>query len=536
VCVVVRICKCVIVAGTLSLSGGCQSVGPIAIDQGRERYNHIIQQTSKEQTFANIIRVKHHEPTTFMDVTEVDASTTVSGSVSGGLTNMGAIPGTRSTTAGTINGTLGNVGGGVTYTEAPLIRYQPLLGQALVGQLATPVSPDALASLYDSNWAVAPLLDLASAYLVPRAGENAAALNAIAYLAHNNRVELVAEKSELTKGNETASGHIRKSNAGNVTLEVTNKAASTATDALVVYLLPPRVRAKPEKQEYIDAAKDDGHIWNLLLRIYAGTQARPAQKTSPMCRAGQCSTVGQSVERARNRIELRTKPVTPDKTATAHLATGAPVLRTYSALGILKNAMEGRYPLVGFVTPACYSAVRSHLWNNSFDDDPALTFFTLLPSEEDSPCGENDQEAQGGNARDKETRHKETPDEAKRNKAIADWLTKYDPDAKTIWKDTPFIYLPNVRPDQYPDQYLDTYITYNNRLTSLRRHMLVIHSDSPPTNAYVAYFDRGEWYYIAGDDQISQKNFQLITLFLTMMAVPGGTQQPLTPAISVGGG
>ena len=149
--VVVRIGKCVIVAGILGLSGGCQSVGPIAIDQGRERYNHIIQETSKQQTFANIIRVYRHDPTTFMDVTEVDASTTVSGSVSGGLTNMGATPGIRSTTAGTISGQIGNVGGGVTYTEAPLIRYQPLLGQALVGQLATPVSPDAMASLYDSK-------------------------------------------------------------------------------------------------------------------------------------------------------------------------------------------------------------------------------------------------------------------------------------------------------------------------------------------------------------------------------------------------
>jgi hypothetical protein len=63
-------------------------VGPIAIDQGRARYNNIIQSTAKEQTFANIVRVYHHEPTAFMDVTEVDATTTLAGSANGVLTNI----------------------------------------------------------------------------------------------------------------------------------------------------------------------------------------------------------------------------------------------------------------------------------------------------------------------------------------------------------------------------------------------------------------------------------------------------------------
>ena len=43
------------------------------------------------------------------------------------------------------------------------------------------------------------------------------------------------------------------------------------------------------------------------------------------------------------------------------------------------------------------------------------------------------------------------------------------------------------------------------------------------------------WYYIDGHDVISQKNFNLIVLFLTVMAYPP-TTAPLNTSISVGGG
>ncbi len=565
-CVVVRIAKCVVLAGTLSLFGGCQNVGPIAIDQGRDRYNHIIQQTSKEQTLANIIRIKHREPTTFMDVTEVDATTTFSGTANGALADIGAIAGVKSTSAGTINGQIGNVGGGVTYTESPLVRYQPLLGQALVEQLATPVSPDALASLYDSNWGAIPLLDFSAAYLTFDAYEFGAVLSSIGYLGKYQRLELVAEKSELTKGNDsTASGTLKKSSSGNVTLEVTNKTStSTTTDTLVLYHLPAAIPHPSPVACYGDSHGTPGgdpqvtltvnkrlterdkatrKIWNRVLRIYAGTQAAPAQKPGPMCAAGKCTNA------APDRIELRTKPMTPDKMTAAHLISGAPVLRTYSAIGILKNSTEAGTQ-IGFVTPTCYHTIRSldtHPWNN-FKDDPekSLVFFTLLPSDESGECRENpsseenpSQEAQGGRRNDKATQKNKgelenTKYNNKRDSDLEAWLALYNSDPALFRldkcffnQDTPFIYAPNNVTDE-------DFVLYNNRLEGLRRYILIIHSDSLPADAYVAHFDRGEWYYIAGDDEISQRNFQLITLFMTIMAVPGGTQ-PLTPAITVGG-
>ncbi len=78
------------------------------------------------------------------------------------------------------------------------------------------------------------------------------------------------------------------------------------------------------------------------------------------------------------------------------------------------------------------------------------------------------------------------------------------------------------------------FINGNTRLAELRRYILIITDNLPPTNAYVSHFERGIWYYIDGADLIFQKNFELVSLFLTMMAVPS-TTPPITPTISVGG-
>jgi hypothetical protein len=76
----------------------------------------------------------------------------------------------------------------------------------------------------------------------------------------------------------------------------------------------------------------------------------------------------------------------------------------------------------------------------------------------------------------------------------------------------------------------------NYLLWELRRYMLIIQSDAPPpADAYVTYFEHGLWYYIDRDDTISQKNFNLISLFMTVMAIPP-TNPPLSTSISIGGG
>jgi len=501
--------KFALVVGALGLFSGCQMVGPFAIDQGRDRYNNVIQETSKHQALANIVRVRVHEPILYMDVSEVDATTTVSGAATGGAANIGAKLGT---TGGTLAGQTESVSGGVTYSESPLVRYQPLLGQNLVAQLTTPVGPEALGSLFDSSWGAAPLLAFAASFLTMDADESYAALNIIAKLSDENAVEWVAEKSNVTKSDDTAqSTKLRKGKEGDVILEVTNKASGAGTkDALVIYFLPfhPHATTKDFAND-----REEVRLWGQLLEFYAGTQSDsvPAGCPSLALEAERLKAVtkGSDLERIRsclpNFIELRTMPLAADKIAKSFVS-GAPVMRTYSALGILKNAVEQPWPRIAFITSEAYTAIHSHVWN-SYAANPSLTFYTLLPCEEEV----NDEAAS-----DKDDCQKPT----NITQEVVNWLKAGKP------TDIPFVYDPKKAS-------IDEYVKSNARLGHLRRYILIIQG-APPPDAYVSYFDRGTWYYIAGDDDISQKNFNLISLFMTMMAIPSATP-PLSPSINVGG-
>src|SRR5437867_212194 len=117
--------------GILAGLVGCQIFGPAAIEAGRQPYNEVIQETSKVQTFSNIIRVKNHEPTTFIDVSQVSAQMSAQATFMGAVS---AIGGAR----------VGSANMGLTLSETPTITYTPLTGQALVQQIATPLTIDSL--------------------------------------------------------------------------------------------------------------------------------------------------------------------------------------------------------------------------------------------------------------------------------------------------------------------------------------------------------------------------------------------------------
>jgi hypothetical protein len=516
-----RIVAFAVAAATASLAGGCQNVGPTAINLGRDRYNSIIQSTSKEQTLSNIIRVYHHEPTSFMEVSEVDATTSFSTNVTGTMSNIGAMA-THSTTAGTLSGQVGAVGGSATYSESPLIRYTPLLGQSLVAQLATPVSPDALSSLYNSNWDVMPLLDFSTSYLTPDFNDFYAALNTIAELYSDEVLSVVSSKSELTQKGDSGGGSNKgqpksPNPPGTLTLEVANKpSGGGADDAITLYLNPFHPRGARDA-----AARErrDLQLWARLLWLYAGTQPSFTPSNGARCAEFGLSSYSESSLRRLdaelgsgryasslteirrcmpNSIELRTSPVSASKLRDEHLVTPAPLMRTLSALGILKNATELPHPKISFVTPEQYSRIVDYPWNKG---DKSLSFYTLL-SETEGP--EDDPKK-----------------DSKIDERVTRWITEH-PDGR-------FLYEP-----QSPVAGLDEFMRGNRRLGHLRRYILIIVSAAPIAGAYVAHYDHGLWYYIDAADEVSQKNFDLISLFLTMMAVPSATT-PISPTIAVGG-
>lgn len=538
---------------------GCQLVGPSSISQGRDRYNTILQSTAMEQTMSNIVRVYEHQPTLFMDVTEVDATLSVGGSLVGSATNIGAVPGK---TGNTLTGRLGAATGTVQYSETPTVRYQPLLGQALVAQLVTPVSVDALGLLYDSSWPAAPLLDMASAYLTLDYDEFYAALNTIIELDDRGALELAAAKSDLPQPIEPEKAMKTPSATGPAGAAAPGKPTGTSdNDSLFIFLRPYHPHATPEG---VAEKRRVLQLWVRLLRIYPATQPR-FQPRDP-----RCSSLGLSADSAAQlrdwdvgiaakpetqldaarrclpgHIELRVVPAPTRQDAAEEsagdLVSRAPLMRTYSALGILKAATERPHPKIEFVTPARYHQIRdpaTHRWNN---DTEGASFYILLPEDEDSvDCPPVAREQRGGCDNPKPAKGEHGP---RIDEELSRWLTasaapEPAPPAGaatgTPAEGDPYHGL-FVYEDPGQDVLSDRYVRINQQLGLLRRYMLIVVDDAPPAETpYVAYENNGRWYYIAADDTISQKNFHLLSLFLTMMAVPPSTQ-PLSPVINVGG-
>jgi hypothetical protein len=493
-----RTAKLVLVAGMAATMSGCQYVGPIAIDGGRDRYNSVLHSTAKVQTLANIVRTYRKEPTTFIDVTEVDATQTLTGGASGAVTGIGAKPGTY--------GTLGSITPSVTYSEAPLIHYVPLVGQGLVSQLVTPVGVDALESLINSNWPADVVLDMATVYVTPDARLNGLALNIISALYADDDVTLVAGKSDLTAeqsstANQTRGASSRGSNGnGN-----SNNASRPPADDTLTIFRQPLTYAKP----------DSMRLWQLLVRIYQGTRANSECSPSEQPNVPPNPLVSQNCSPSTESIELRTVAVTPQqktqnaaanksgatseqKMSNADLQTRAPVMRTLSALGILRGGTESKR--IEFVSPEEYREIRNEPWNK---DSESVDFYTKAYKPSDF-VGHT---------------------VGKYGRTIMAWLNQ----PKNTAGETRLLYEP-----ANPTLTNIDFIGNNNMLFVLRRYVLIIMDEAAPADAYVAYPFEGKWYYIAGDDEVSKKNFNLTAMFLTIMAVPSTTPQ-IGATVAVGG-
>ena len=550
--------------GGLAALCGCQFFGPNSISQGRDRYNNIIQSTAMEQTLSNIVRVYQHEPTLFMDVSEVDATVAVGGSLTGAAASIGA--GHLRTKTSLINGQVGSAGGTIQYSETPTIRYLPLAGQPLVAQLVTPVSVDALGLLYDSSWPIAPLLDFGVAYLTLDYDEFYSALNTIIELDDKGGIQIAAGKSDLPKSAGPGGAVQTPSATGPGGMQGT-RSGENNNDSLVFYLRPFHPHSLTA-----NGAADKRRIlqlWIRLLRMYVRTQPLLSTGLS----SAKCAALKLRVDnpaelrdwdvniRARSekqlddardclpsQIELRVVPAPPPRgearpgkstePAAPSLVSRAPLMRTYSALGMLKAATERPHPKIEFVTPARYREIRdpaTHGWN---DDPDALSYYTLLPADEDSvDCpdavrtqkGGCDNPVPGGSGGNE---YKQISDELGR--WITDSVKPSGPNPSSGDEDPYHGLLAYDEPGH--DALEARYVRFNERLGLLRRYILVVVAEElpPDRSPYVAYSYAGRWYYIAGDDTVSKKNFHLLSLFLTMMAVPPATQ-PLSPVINVGG-
>lgn len=124
---------------TLSLVG-CSSIGPKEVSLDRASYDEIVRQTDSQQVLTNIVRLRYVEPTSFLQITNVTASYSLSDSLSltpswsGSVTSTAGLPNSK-----TITQSLG-VSPGVTFTDSPTISYAPINSSAAVTILQTPIS------------------------------------------------------------------------------------------------------------------------------------------------------------------------------------------------------------------------------------------------------------------------------------------------------------------------------------------------------------------------------------------------------------
>jgi hypothetical protein len=349
---------------------------------------------------------------------------------------------------------------------------------------------------------------------------------------------------------------VPKSSAGTVIVQTSSGGGGTSgsaqNDALVIYLLPfhpHELNKQPQSGGRLNNARRYLQLWVRLLRIYQGTQPEP--EVNKTCKTVDLTNLDKNIDTIiktsddfkktlgclRQWIELRISPV-PYKNAdtTSKIENHAPMMRTRSALGILKTVTELPTPLIEFMTPAAYRAVVGHPWNQDVD---GASFYILQPGDEDSfncpPERKNPPDAKKSAGCDNPV-----TDPARKTR-IGEWIGKTQDDH------TPYSYEtddPNPPTDPARAQLVnpervdfldDEHVRMNAWLGKMRRYVLIVVADHLPATApYVAYSDGDHWYYIDAGDKISQKNFHLLTLFLTMMAIPSQTP-PLTPTISVGG-
>jgi hypothetical protein len=439
---------------------GCGVVGPSSIKLGRNTYNDVIHQTSGDQLLINLARIHNHEMPLFMDVTEVDATVQIQANASAGQTGIGSHPGT---TGGTLAGPVENVSLTGQYLEAPTIRYQPLQGAPLIAQFNSPITVDSLVYMFNSDWAFDTLLPLTVDRLTTGFSDYYAALNAIIALDHNGA--LIIEASQASQPSGGAAPQDKKAAA----------TPAGPNNTLTLYFAPKGLandnfECETElKYSKINIDRVSLNIWLRLLKIYRPGDIPALAANIETASSSDLQRIAVSLP---NSIELPTASIRGKSRNRS-----APLLRVRSALGVLKNLVEGEYSLTAFVSPEQATAIMNEPPKPGCRR-PAHYYLVRDASLTDSIDINAKQGITSSFKRDADTRMEG--------------------------------------------------VLYNSR-----KYMLVQVSDAPIVGSYVSAFENGKWYSISNDDEVSKRTLALLALITSVQAIPAQSGG-LTPALSIG--
>jgi hypothetical protein len=545
-----------VIAAALALAG-CQHVGPSSISMGRPDYNSAIQETSQQQLLENIVRVRDAQMPLVMDVTQINAGLTFQASAGAQVAGIGgqaALQGAgravaTSNTAGALSSLVvpteaGLFSSGVIYQETPTITYTPLTGQPLIAQLSTPITVDFLATLPDSDWPITAVMTFAVNYAAPNYLDTSTAINALSAL---DAIGAVTSSA----GRSTLSGGARSSDGGDQEKPSAATAGPSGDDTLTFYLLPGKNDDLATREHVL-------RLWISLLRIYWPVESQD-DLASYGAHMKDLVAVTKALDVADQRgnghvvfdgandelghflnvefralpswVELRTSPVPPGAASHCNAPLDAlaplpgqltcetlsPVMRTRSALGVLKAAAQRPEPLIEFVSPAAYRKIRAEPWNGADFWGASPNFYTLLPTDEDSA------DCAGG--------HCDHPSD---DASLIGFFDCYVQQASLV------DLFSMGRSGKCQAQVSNFSDAAEHRLATARRFLMIVESYQPPSQAlpgvpiFVAWRSSNHWYSIADDDETTKRNFALLSELMTIMAIPTQTSQP-TPTVSVGG-
>lgn len=136
------------------LLAGCASIGPKQVHLDRNAYDEVVRQTSFQEILTNIVRLSYLEPTSYMQVTGVTASYSLSNSmgISGEFPfwskSVQTSPG--SPAVSTIERQFG-ISPSTTFTDSPTISYVPINSAQFVSVMQTPINFSDLNLLYNGG-------------------------------------------------------------------------------------------------------------------------------------------------------------------------------------------------------------------------------------------------------------------------------------------------------------------------------------------------------------------------------------------------
>ena len=121
----------------VSITGGCGSIGPNAVNRDRFDYITAISESWKKQTLLNIVKLRYADVPVFMEVGQV-----ISGyELEGTLTAGGGVGDKAWRNAGGALGDFVNFGASGRYLDRPTVTYSPLTGPEFIKTMMTPFHP-----------------------------------------------------------------------------------------------------------------------------------------------------------------------------------------------------------------------------------------------------------------------------------------------------------------------------------------------------------------------------------------------------------